>query len=68
MLIKLVDQDFMTEAQGKYLEEAIGRKESIIVSGHKGWEFASNGYFNGCSKINSKAFQVKGFDDLKKKM
>lgn len=37
MIKKLVDSDFMAEAHGAYLEEALMRKESIIVSGHKGW-------------------------------
>ncbi len=27
----------MTESHGNYIEEAIMRKDSIIISGHKGW-------------------------------
>ncbi|WP_025642517.1 hypothetical protein [Schnuerera ultunensis] len=66
MLKKLVDQDFMTESQGEYLEEAITRKESIIVSGHKGWGIRPlMATLMAVAKINSKAVQVKGFDDLK---
>jgi len=38
MIKKLVDQNFMTEEQAKYVKEAIDKKESLIVSGHKGWE------------------------------
>jgi hypothetical protein len=36
MLKKLVDQEFMTEAHGEYLEGAVSRKESVIITGHKG--------------------------------
>ncbi|MCF6464615.1 hypothetical protein [Clostridium sp. Cult2] len=67
MLKKLVDQDFMTEPQGEYLEDSIGKKESIIVSGHKGWGIRPlMATLMAIAKINSKAIQVKGFDDLKK--
>lgn len=37
MFQKLVDQGFMTAEQATYIDEAVSRKESIIVSGHKGW-------------------------------
>ncbi len=37
MFQKLVDQGFMTSEQASYINGAVERKESIIVSGHKGW-------------------------------
>lgn len=65
MLKKLVDQNFMTEAHADYLENAITRKESVIVSGHKGWGilplFAT---LSTVAKGNFPIKQVKGFDDL----
>lgn len=36
MLKKLIDQEFMTEAQAEYLEAAITNKDNIIISGHRG--------------------------------
>lgn len=67
MLKKLVDQDFMTEAQVKYIEDAIERKESLIVSGHKGWGIRPlMATLMAVAKTNSKTIQVKGFDDLNK--
>lgn len=66
MLKKLVDQGFMTESQSKYLEGAIDRKESIIVSGHKGWGILPlMATLMGIAKTKHKTLQVKGFDDLK---
>ena len=32
----LVEQGFITESQAQYLEDAISRKETIIISGHRG--------------------------------
>ena len=34
---KLIDSNFMTEAHGNYIEEAVMNKDSIIISGHKGF-------------------------------
>lgn len=66
MLKKLVDQDFMTESQSKYLEDAIDRKESIIVSGHKGWGILPlMATLMAIAKAKYRTLQVKGFDDLK---
>ncbi|HAL74086.1 MAG TPA: hypothetical protein DCM45_03205 [Clostridiales bacterium] len=65
MLKKLVDQGFMNEAQGLYLEEAMARKESMIVSGHKGWGILP--LFATMSAVAKSSFsikQVKGFEDL----
>lgn len=65
MLKKLVDQGFMNEAQANYLEAAMLRKESMIVSGHKGWGilplFAT---MSAVAKTHFSIKQVKSFDDL----
>lgn len=37
MIKKLVDTGFMNEAAGQYLEDAVMRKESVIITGHKGY-------------------------------
>lgn len=65
-LKKLVDQKFMTEGQANYIEEAIMRKDCIIISGHKGWGILPLMATAGAvAKTNFKIKQVKGFDDLK---
>jgi len=64
-LKKLVDSKFMTEAQGSYLEEAIMKRDSLIISGHKG--FGILPLFATCSavaKSNFKIKQVKGYEDI----
>ena len=62
---KLADSKFMTEAQGNYIEEAVMRKDSIIISGHKGFGilplFAT---ISATAKSNFKIKQIKGFEDL----
>ena len=64
-LQKLVDQGFMTEEQGLYIEEAVKSHSTIIVSGHKGW-----GILPLLATIGSMAKdyytvrQVKGFECL----
>jgi hypothetical protein len=62
---KLVDSKFMTEAQGNYIEEAVMRNDSIIISGHKGFGilplFAT---VSAIAKSNFKIKQVKGFEDF----
>ena len=35
MIKKFVDTGMMTEEQGQFIEEAILRKDSIVVSGHR---------------------------------
>lgn len=66
MLKKLVDQGFMTEEQGEYIENAIRNKESLIVSGHKGWGIRPLiATLMAVAKSSSNALQVKGFEDLK---
>lgn len=65
MLQKLVDSAFMTEAHGIYLEEALTRKESIIVSGHKGWGILPlMATLSAVAKGSYKIAQVKGLADL----
>ncbi|NLW22164.1 MAG: hypothetical protein GXY88_02740 [Tissierellia bacterium] len=67
MLKKLVDQDFMTESQANYIEEAIERKETLIVSGHKGWGTRPlMATLMATAKAKFKTIQVKDFEDLKK--
>ena len=67
MIEKFVKDEFMTEAEGKYIEEALDRKESIIVSGHRS---AGTRPFMATlmaiAKSKHSAAQVKGFDDLEK--
>lgn len=67
MIQKFVDQEFMTEEQGKYIEDAIMRKESIVVSGHR-----SAGTRNllaslmAVAKKNFSSVQVKNAESLDK--
>ena len=35
-LENLVEQGFITQEQAEYLEDAIARKESVVISGHRG--------------------------------
>lgn len=65
-LNKLVDQKFMTVGQANYIEEAIMRKDCIIISGHKGWGILPlMATASAVAKGNFKIKQVKGFEDLK---
>ncbi len=65
-LKKLVDQGFMTEGQGQYIEEAITKKDCLIISGHKGWGILPlMATVSAVAKSNFKIKQVKGFEDLK---
>ena len=65
-LKKLVDQKFMTEGQANYTEEAIMRKDCLIISGHKGWGILPlMATASAVAKTNFKIKQVKGFEDLK---
>ena len=67
MIKKFVDQEFMTEEQGQYIEDAIMRKESIVVSGHR-----SSGTRNllaslmAVAKKNFPSVQVKNAESLEK--
>lgn len=65
MIQKLVDSAFMTEAHGTYLEEALGRKESLIVSGHKGWGILPlMATLSTVAKAGYSIKQVKTLEDL----
>lgn len=65
-LKKLVDQKFMTEGHANYIEEAVSRKDSFIVSGHKGFGILPlMATISTLAKSSFKIKQVKGFDDLK---
>lgn len=67
MIKKFVDQGFITEEQGQYIEDAVMRKESVVVSGHR-----SAGTRNllastmAVAKKNFSAVQVKKPEDLEK--
>lgn len=65
MIKKLVDSEFMTEAHGLYLEEVLGRKESIVVSGHKGWGILPlMATLSAVAKASYPIKQVKSLEDL----
>ena len=65
MLQKLVDQEFMTQAEGEYIQEALDRKESIIVSGHRSAGTRPlMATLMAVAKTNYSSKQVKSFDDL----
>lgn len=65
MIQKLVDSEFMTAAHGTYLEEALSRKESIIVSGHKGWGILPlMATLSTVAKGSYTIKQVKALEDL----
>lgn len=67
MITKFITQNFMTEDQGKYIEEAILRKESIVVSGHRSAGIRPlMASLMAVAKSNFKSIQVKGFEDLEK--
>ncbi len=65
MIKRFVDQGFLTEAEGQYLEEALERKETVIVSGHRS---AGTRPFMAGMMATAKSYhssvQVKDFDDL----
>lgn len=69
MIQKFVTQEFLTEAEGLYLENAIENKESIIVSGHRSAgirPFMAS--LMAVAKGKFSSVQVKGFDDLDKEV
>lgn len=67
MIEKLVGQELMTKEEGEFIQQAIDRKESIIVSGHRSAGtrplMAS---LMAVAKSTYSSVQVKGFDDLDK--
>jgi hypothetical protein len=67
MIQKFVDQKFMTQDQGEYIEAAIMNKESIVVSGHR--SAGIRPLMASLMAVAKKEFsnvQVKGFEDLEK--
>ena len=67
MISKFVQQKFMTEEQGQYIEDAIMRKESIVVSGHRSAGIRPlMATLMAVAKKEFSNVQVKSFDDLKK--
>ncbi len=67
MIKKFVDSEMMTEEQGKFIEEAIMRKESIVVSGHRSAGIRPlMATLMAVAKSNFTSVQVKGFEDLEK--
>lgn len=67
MISKFVSQSFMTEEQGQYIEDAIMRKESIVVSGHRSAGIRPlMASLMAVAKSNFKNVQVKSFEDLEK--
>ena len=67
MIQKFVSSNFMTEEQGQYIEDAIMRKESIVVSGHRSAGIRPlMASLMAVAKSNFTSVQVKGFEDLEK--
>ena len=67
MIQKFVDQKFMTQEQGEYIEAAIMNKESVVVSGHR--SAGIRPLMASLMAVAKKEFsnvQVKGFEDLEK--
>ena len=65
MIAKFVSQGFMTEEQGQYIEDAIMRKESIVVSGHRSAGIRPlMASLMAVAKGAFPSLQVKGFEDL----
>lgn len=64
-LKKLIDQGFMKEEQGQYIEKAVNEKNCFIISGHKGWGILPlMASISAVAKSKYKIKQVKGFDNL----
>jgi hypothetical protein len=65
MIAKFVTQSFMTEEQGQYIEDAIMRKESIVVSGHRSAGIRPlMASLMAVAKASFPSVQVKSFEDL----
>jgi hypothetical protein len=68
MIKKLVDSEFMTQEHGIYLEDALMCRESIIISGHKGWGILPlMATLGAVAKANYPIKQVKCLEDLAEK-
>ena len=69
IISKFVDQNFMTEAQGQYIDDAIMRKESIVVSGHRSAGIRPlMASLMAVAKKEFSSVQVKSFEDLEKEV
>lgn len=67
MIEKFVKTGMMTEEQGQFIEDAIMRKESIVVSGHRSAGIRPlMASLMGVAKSNFTNVKVKDFDDLEK--
>ena len=65
MLKKLVDTHYMTEIHATYIEESLQKKESFIVSGHKGWGILPLlATLGTVAKTIGTVKQVKSLEDL----
>lgn len=65
MIKRFMDQELVTEAEAKYIEEAINRKETVIVSGHR--SAGTRPFMAGLmavAKTVGSSVQVKDFEDL----
>lgn len=65
MIERFVKQELITEAEGEYVDSAIQRKESIVVSGHRSAgvrPFLAS--LMAAAKSSFDCQQVKSFDDL----
>ncbi len=66
MIKRFVDQSMLTEAEGLYIEEAINRKETIIISGHRSAgtrPFMAS--LMAVAKTVGTSAQIKDFDGIK---
>ena len=67
MIEKFVTQGFMKQEEGQYIEDALDRKETIIVSGHRSAGIRPfMATLMAIAKSKHSAVQVKGFEDLEK--
>ena len=65
MIKRFVDSGMMTEEQGEFIEEAIERKDSIVVSGHRSAGIRPlMASLMAVAKSNFSSVNVKGFEDL----
>ena len=67
MIEKFVKTGMMTQEQGEFIEEAIMRKDSIVVSGHRSAGIRPlMASLMGVAKTQFTNVQVKSFEDLEK--
>jgi len=67
MINKFVTSNFMSEEQGQYIDDAIMRKESVVVSGHRSAGIRPlMASLMAVAKSQFTNVQVKDFSDLEK--